>query len=1159
MEWRLEALAHALDQSGATWASIISYAAELQLRARYPLARVILAGGANVHLAYVVAHDQSCACLHCRQRAADRAIEAALEAAGLRAFDSVAPTRGCILISLRLVLADVPFAIAAPLCLGFGRVFWASSSEWEGELLEVSSLLDHVASLVEGAADAPRFLSGYFHGASRFSVQLVDTSTAVSLTPIEMVDAVVGDLVGLLQRFAAAGSVPGSAERVHPGRARQCWLKFLQDAIAEHIAIMKQASAFHRRRAFLTERFGRRFVATRRAQEAAKGQAPRDEDQLPQQRPDQSNLSLHPGRPRYGQAPRRPHKKTEADKEMARAGLLGEHACFGPAPTAAEQRQPGRFAGWPPLAGPLRERTNSRVYVPLLLAAAGLLDQQEAAGWSTHPLTHDWWQPTVEALQQADPVPAETFAQGLEFAGASPGAIYAVIAAGGGARPGHVHLPPVVRALADSAGYIDNLAQDLLLELFGGVVLARGVDRRADELRDPARLETGRSFWQKHSRARRAGRPSETRTGRAREARRGRAPDENEELRSRRERARELIRLGEVSAARQALTASAVAPGTQATLDELRDPARRLQQPREQLSERAARAPPQGLASLEPDRLLTNVRRSRRGAAPGPSGMTGEHLQTLLDDEHCCDLLHHAATLLARAEIPGPVAEALRLGRLTALRKSNGRVRGIVTGDVFRIPHVGDLQSSWLLLSMCANPRANFFLRALAPEDTAAFAAAHDDNLANALADLLELPQEAVAEGTSARQRCQLPLCMGGLGLRSASRTAPAAWWASWADCAQMLRERCPELTNQICAALSELDRGPLPAAPGCLQQASRAKEHLSAHGFAAPNWHDLAQGARPPPTHEREHGEWAHGWQFWAARVLENTARQQLLNASTPPDRALLRSQSGPCAGRAFTALPTTGDFHIPPAEFRVLLLRRLRFDLPFAASACRCRGRLDARGDHRAACPRAGVLKKRSIPLEKAAARICREAGGRVAENQLLRDLNVDGVDPRDGRKIEVIANGLPLWGGAQLAIDATLVSPVRTDGTAQPRAADEDGVQLAVARGRKEATYPELIGSRRCRLVVLGLEVGGRWSEEALTFVRLLARTRARSAPQRLRASARAAYLHRWTGLAAVAAQRAFAATLLELPPHALAVDGDEPHLADLLADARYTETP
>ncbi len=54
------------------------------------------------------------------------------------------------------------------------------------------------------------------------------------------------------------------------------------------------------------------------------------------------------------------------------------------------------------------------------------------------------------------------------------------------------------------------------------------------------------------------------------------------------ERALALVRQGEVSAARQALTASDVAPGTQATLNELRDPARRLAQPREPLSEVAA-------------------------------------------------------------------------------------------------------------------------------------------------------------------------------------------------------------------------------------------------------------------------------------------------------------------------------------------------------------------------------------------------------------------------------------------------------------------------------------------------------------------------------------------------------------------------------------------
>jgi hypothetical protein len=64
--------------------------------------------------------------------------------------------------------------------------------------------------------------------------------------------------------------------------------------------------------------------------------------------------------------------------------------------------------------------------------------------------------------------------------------------------------------------------------------------------------------------------------------------------------------------------------------------------------------------------------------------MTAEHVQTLLEDERCSELLHHAAEKLANAAVPDSVADAFRLGRLTALQKSNGRVRGIVTGDTFR-------------------------------------------------------------------------------------------------------------------------------------------------------------------------------------------------------------------------------------------------------------------------------------------------------------------------------------------------------------------------------------------------------------------------------------------------------------------------------------------
>jgi len=196
----------------------------------------------------------------------------------------------------------------------------------------------------------------------------------------------------------------------------------------------------------------------------------------------------------------------------------------------------------------------------------------------------------------------------------------------------------------------------------------------------------------------------------------------------------------------------------------------------------------------------------------------------------------------------------------------------------------------------------------------------------------------------------------------------------------------------------------------------------------------------------------------------------------------------------------------------------------------------------------------------LEKAAARVCREAGARVGENALLRDMNVAGISGHDERSLEVVANGLPLWGGAQLAVDTTLVCPVRRNGTPQPGAATTDGTQLRAARARKERKYHELLASRRCRLVVLALEVGGRWSEEAVRFVRLLAKAKARTVPPLMRSAAVAAFFHRWTGIMAVAAQRALAATLLELPvDDAEGVDGDTPALEEVLGDGRLLEAP
>ena len=195
-----------------------------------------------------------------------------------------------------------------------------------------------------------------------------------------------------------------------------------------------------------------------------------------------------------------------------------------------------------------------------------------------------------------------------------------------------------------------------------------------------------------------------------------------------------------------------------------------------------------------------------------------------------------------------------------------------------------------------------------------------------------------------------------------------------------------------------------------------------------------------------------------------------------------------------SFPRLAHSGVGLSPPFRPALLLLRHLRLPLPLSARTCRCRRPLDPLGDHRAACSRPGALRSRGCPLERAAARVCRETGARVTTNTLVRDLNV-AVSRFDDRRIEVIANGLPLWNGAQLAVDTTIVSPLTAAGGARSRRDPARPVALLEVRRRKEATYPELLASARCRLVVIGVEVGGRWGSAAASFLRLLARARAR----------------------------------------------------------------
>ena len=172
-------------------------------------------------------------------------------------------------------------------------------------------------------------------------------------------------------------------------------------------------------------------------------------------------------------------------------------------------------------------------------------------------------------------------------------------------------------------------------------------------------------------------------------------------------------------------------------------------------------------------------------------------------------------------------------------------------------------------------------------------------------------------------------------------------------------------------------------------------------------------------------------------------------------------------------------------------------------------------------------------------------------MLEHQKLAGMRIPGVRAGDKHAVEIVAKNLHAKHGIPLACDATVVSPLHANGEARPRAAEEDGVAIAAAEKDKRETYPELVHSAKCQLVVLACEVGGRWSGTCAWLVKQLADEESAQAPPRLRRSTARAWEARWWGMLAVAVQNALASTLVDDAPHLLhGWEGEGPPLGVLL---------
>ena len=320
------------------------------------------------------------------------------------------------------------------------------------------------------------------------------------------------------------------------------------------------------------------------------------------------------------------------------------------------------------------------------------------------------------------------------------------------------------------------------------------------------------------------------------------------------------------------------------------------------------------------------------------------------------------------------------------------------------------------------------------------------------------------------------------------------------------------------------------------LEYVRQSVDWLQRLGFQCPNWAALRAGARPLTPEELGEDEdpvpFKHGWQFHATKHVLKQEHGSLMVQLPANQQALLRSQSGTGAGSWLIAIPTSDWLTLPDSLFFSALRRRLFLAMLMAADSCEaCGHALDQWGHHSLACTKPSWLKCRATGLEKAWVQVLSEAGASARHRPLLRDLAVPGVLDTDSRQLDVVAGGLAVHGGRTIVGDATLRSPL--SGTSEPHgaAATIDGATFPQARRDKASTYPELaVESARHKFLVLGSEVGGRFSVECIDLVRQMVRVKCGHLEGQERKVVRMLYHRRWWSILSLATQRTVAMNLL-----------------------------
>ena len=187
-----------------------------------------------------------------------------------------------------------------------------------------------------------------------------------------------------------------------------------------------------------------------------------------------------------------------------------------------------------------------------------------------------------------------------------------------------------------------------------------------------------------------------------------------------------------------------------------------------------------------------------------------------------------------------------------------------------------------------------------------------------------------------------------------------------------------------------------------------------------------------------------------------------------------------------AFLRAPLVCEYtHADNVHFNIFLRRRARLPLPGGVRQCpafnSCHSFLDCYGDHLAACPSTGLLRRRGTAFERVYRTLWKEAGVREKPQPFVKEL-ISDADPADMRQSDFEIRGCALGRGIPIVCAMCMESALHADGTPHPGACNVDGATIKSLTYNKRATeYSDRATSPQIEYLVLACEEGGRWGPD------------------------------------------------------------------------------